>query len=103
MSIHPPPADWFQIPRGGERLWVGLALVWCLIMAMAMPYWHFYGKQNSTGESYRVEPMAFAQRVARFIETNKVGELNGIPIVEPAPGGDAYLQAQMWLWTPITS
>ncbi len=101
MSIYAPPADWFRAPKGAERLWVGLALTWCLIMSIAMPYWHFYGKQNSTGESYRVTPAAFAQRVAKFIQTNKVGELNGMPVVEPAPGGDAYLQAQMWLWTPI--
>jgi len=25
----------------------------------------------------------------------------GIPVVEPTPGGDAYLQAQMWRWYPI--
>jgi cytochrome c oxidase subunit 2 len=101
MSIHQPPADWFRAPRGAERLWVGLAFVWCMVMFIAMPYWHFYGKQNSTGEAYRVQPMEFAQRVARFVQTNKVGELGGLPVVEPAPGGDAYLQAQMWTWFPI--
>ena len=100
MSIHTPPADWLKPPKGAERFWVGLALLWCLVMFVAMHYWYFYGKQNSTGESYRVEPMAFAQRVARFIETNKVGDQNGIPVVEATPGGDAYLQAQMWSWFP---
>jgi cytochrome c oxidase subunit 2 len=101
MSIHTPPADWFKAPKGVERMWVGLALIWCLVMFTAMPYWHFYGKQNNTGEGYRVTAMAYAQRVSRFVETNKVGDLNGFPIVEPAPGGDAYLQAQMWMWYPI--
>ena len=101
MSIYPPPADWFRAPRGAERLWVALAFVWCMMMFIAMPYWYVYGKQNSTGEAYRVQPMEFAQRVAQFVQTNKVGELNGMPIVEPAPGGDAYLQAQMWMWFPI--
>jgi cytochrome c oxidase subunit 2 len=101
MSIHTPPVDWFKAPQGGERLWIGLALVWCMVMFVAMPYWHFYGKQNSTGEGYRVEPRAFAERVAKFVETSQVGELQGIPIVQPAPGGDAYLRAQMWAWYPI--
>lgn len=101
MSIHPPPPGWFKAPHGAERLWVGLAMSWCLMMFVAMPYWHFYGKQNSTGEAYRVEPAAFAQRVQRFVSTNQVGELNGIPIAQPAPGGDAYLQAQMWSWYPV--
>ncbi len=101
MSIYPPPADWLKPPKGAERFWVGLALLWCLVMFVAMPYWYFYGKQNSTGESYRVTPGDFAQRVMQFVATNKVGEDKGIPIVEPAPGSDVYLQAQMRMWTPI--
>ncbi len=101
MSIYTPPADWLKPPKGAERFWVGLALMWCLVMFVAMPYWYFYGKQNSTGESYRVTPGDFAQRVMQFVATNKVGEDKGVPIVEPAPGSDVYLQAQMWMWTPI--
>lgn len=101
MSIYSPPAGWFRAPHGAERLWVGLALLWCLVMFVAMPYWHFYGKQNNTGEAYRVTPRAFSQRVLQFIGAHQVGDLNGVPIVEPPPGGDAYLQAQMWSWTPI--
>ena len=101
MSIYSPPRDWFKPPHGAERIWVGIAFVWCMVMSVAMPYWHFYGKQNSTGASYSVTPVDFAQRVMKFVETNQVGEMNGVPIVEPAPGGDAYLQAQMWRWTPI--
>ena len=101
MSIYSPPADWFKAPHGEEKVWVGLALVWCMVMTIAMPYWYFFGKQNSIGESYRVQPMAFSQRVERFVQTNKVGEVKGIPIVEPAPGGDAYLRAQMWAWYPV--
>ncbi len=101
MSIHVPAQDWFKPPSGAERAWIGLALTWCVVLSLAMPYWHLRGKQNSTGESYSVEPMAFMDRVDRFIKTNKVGEEKGFPIVEPSPGGDAYLQAQMWMWSPI--
>ncbi len=102
MSIHSPPPDWFRAPNGAERTWIGLALAWCVVMTIMMPFWHFRGKQNSTGESYTVTPAAFAERVTKFVETNKVGEdESGWPIVEPAPGGDAYLQAQMWSWYPI--
>jgi len=101
MSIYAPPADWLKAPHGEEKVWIGLALVWCMVMTIAMPYWYFFGKQNSIGESYRVTPIAFNQRVMKFVETNKVGEVKGIPIVEPAPGGDAYLRAQMWSWYPV--
>lgn len=101
MSIHPPPKDWFKAPTGTERLWVGLALAWCLVLFVAMPYWHFKGKQNSTGEAYAVTPAAFAERATRFISANTVGDENFTPIVQPPPGGDAYLVAQMWRWWPI--
>lgn len=102
MAIFQPEEGWFHAPHGGEKMWVGLALAWCMVMSLAMPYWHFYGKQNSTGESYRVEPQAFAARVRQFVETNGTGEtLNGVPIVQPAPGSEAYLQAQMWSWYPV--
>jgi len=101
MSIHSPATDWFQMPHGHERLWIGLALVWCLIMFAMMPFWHFKGKQNSTGESYSVTPAEFTERAERFAQTNKVSEHNGIPVAEPPPGGDAYLLARMWSWYPV--
>lgn len=101
MSIHAPASDWFKAPTGAERTWIGLALAWCVVLSIAMPYWHLRGKQNSTGEAYTVEPKAFLDRANRFIETNKVGELMGVPVVQPSPGGDAYLVAQMWRWYPV--
>lgn len=101
MSLTPPKEGWFQAPHGAERVWIGFALVWCLIMFFMMPYWHIFGKQNSTGESYRVTPEAFEERVHRFVEDNTVDTLNGIPVVAPPPGGEAYLLARMWAWYPV--
>jgi cytochrome c oxidase subunit 2 len=113
MSIHNPPAGWFKAPAGAERLWVGLALGWCIIMSLAMPYWHFYGKQNPTGEAYRVTPAEFGTRVRGFVEANKVGEVEtvdwlsgtpipvSVPVVEIPPGGDGYLQAGGWKFYPV--
>ena len=101
MSIQCPEEGWFKAPTGGERAWIGLALLWCVVLTLAMPYWHFKGKQNSTGESYTVEPAAFNARVMQFIKTNQVGTEKGVAIVEAAPGSDVYLQAQMWRFYPI--
>jgi cytochrome c oxidase subunit II len=101
MSIHVPEETWFKAPTGPERTWIGLALAWCLVLSIMMPYWHFKGKQNSTGDSYTVTPSAFINRVEQFVKTNKVGEDTGVPVVEPSPGGDAYLLAQMWRWYPV--
>src|SRR5690606_4574553 len=93
MSIYSVEGNWFKAPVGGERTWIGLALAWCVVLSLMMPYWHFKGKQNSTGETYTVEPPAFMERVERFVQAGKVGEDNGVPIVEAPPGGDAYLLA----------
>ncbi|HWL17204.1 MAG TPA: hypothetical protein VNR00_16470 [Opitutus sp.] len=101
MSLAIPERGWFKAPAGAEKLWIGLALLWCLVMSVMMPFWHFRGKQNSRGEAYAVQPAAFQARVEQFAAANKVGELAGVPIVEPAPGGDAYLLARMWSWYPV--
>jgi len=101
MSHRIPPKDWFQAPQGAERMWIGLALLWCLVLTAMMPYWHFRGKQNSTGEAYRVTALDYAERVDKFVETNKVGDDQGRPIAQPSPGGDAYLLARMWQFYPV--
>ena len=101
MSIEEPPKDWFQWPTGHERIWLGMALVWCVIMSIMMPLWHIKGKQNSTGEAYAVEPADFLERTEQFVEANKVDTLEGRPVVEPPPGGEAYLVARMYDWYPI--
>lgn len=99
--ITPPPSGWFKAPHGHERLWLALAITWCLVLTLAMPYWHFRGKQNATGESYEVAPADFVARVESFVAANKVGEELGVPVVEPAPGSDVYLLAQMWRYYPV--
>ena len=107
MSISIPDKDWFRAPAGAERMWIGLALIWCFVMSLMMPYWHFRGKQNSRGEAYSVTAQAFMERTIAFSEDNKVGTMEnaglitGFPIAEPAPGGDAYIMARMWNWYPV--
>jgi len=101
MALLAPPKDWYQAPVGGEKFWIGLALVWCFVMSLMMPYWHFRGKQNSSGEAYSVTPAAFLERTEKFVAANQTGELNGVPIVEPAPGTDIYLLSRMWSFYPI--
>lgn len=101
MSLSIPEKNWFHAPVGAERLWVGLALLWCFVMSLMMPWWHFRGKQNSRGEAYSVTPAAFLERTNKFVESSKVGDLNGVPIAAPAPGTDAYIVARMWSWYPV--
>ena len=109
MSLRPLTSPWFHAPAGHEKLWLGLALLWCFVMSLMMPYWHFRGKQNSTGEAYTVKPADFLARTEKFVAANRVGTyqnqtgnalMGALPLVEPPAGGDAYLIGRMWQWYP---
>eukprot|EP01041_Mallomonas_annulata_P023731 gene23731-44302_t len=109
MSLSPLTKPWFHAPAGHEKIWLGCAVLWCFVMSLMMPYWHFRGKQNSTGEAYTVKPADFLARTEKFVASNKVGTYKNtpnnalmpeLPLVEPPAGGDAYLIGRMWHWYP---
>lgn len=107
MSAILPPAEkiWWKQPVDRiEVLWVVIALVWCLIMFLFMPYWHVFGNQNYSGEAYRITPQQYVARVNEFIENNPVVRhetARNIPVVAPPAGSDVYLLARLWDWYPI--
>ena len=103
-SLACPAAGWFHAPTGHERTWIGMAVVWCLILSLMMPYWHFRGKQNSTGEAYRVTPADYIKRVEKFVKANTGTESlveDGIAPIVAAPPGEVYLLAKQFFWFPI--
>lgn len=99
-GIVAPTGKWWQPAGRQERLWIAIAFAWCLVLFAMMPFWHIRGGQNPSGIRSRVTPEDFLARTFRFVEEYKVGEINGVPLVEPPPGGDVYLAAQMWRWYP---
>lgn len=105
MELHspviPPRGVWW-VPAGRyERIWISIAFIWCMILFAMMPLWHLKGGQNPTGIRGKVDPGKYFARTMEFITTYKVGEEKGIPVVEPPPGSDVYLLAQMWRWSPL--
>src|SRR3990172_4647304 len=100
-GLDSPPGVWWKPAHKAEKMWVTIAFVWCLVLFAMMPLWHLRGGQNPTGIRSRVTPEDFVARVNRFVEERKVGEENGVPIVEAPPGSDIYLVARMWSWYPI--
>ena len=104
MTSYLPPSDriWWKVPVGKQELiWIGIALVWCLIMFFMMPYWHLYGKQNLSNEAYQTNAVKFQARVDEMIAAHKVGEEAGMPIVRPPAGSDVYMLGRLWQWYPI--
>lgn len=103
-SIECPAPGWFHAPTGHERIWIGLALAWCMVMSLMMPYWHFKGKQNSSGEAYSVKPADFIKRTEKFIFATTGTEYlfeEGIAPEVAAPPGEIYLVARQFAWFPI--
>jgi cytochrome c oxidase subunit II len=100
MSIVALKGVWWKKVDRSEKLWLGIALLWCLVLFAMMPLWHWKGGQNPSFETYRTTAVAYSEKVAAFVEKAKVGEEKGIPIVAPAPDDEVYLLARMWQWYP---
>jgi len=100
-AIVSPKGNWWKPVGKQEKMWVTVALIWCLILFAMMPLWHLKGTQNPSGIRSRVNPEDFIARTNRFVAEYKVGEEKGIPIVEPPPGSHVYILGRMWSWYPI--
>lgn len=96
-----PPRVWWRPLSRMERSWLIVALVLCLFFTVMMPFWFVVGKQNVPVTTYSVDPAVYAQVATDFVDQYQVDEINGIPVVEPPPGGDAYMMARQWQWSPI--
>jgi cytochrome c oxidase subunit 2 len=105
MAISPPSEKiWWNEPvEKSELVWVTIAFLWGLVMFLTMIFWHVYGEQNLSNESYRIDPDAFAARVEAMVEKHKVGEegSSGIPVVHPPAGSDVYMLGRLWAWYPV--
>jgi cytochrome c oxidase subunit 2 len=100
-GLEAPQGVWWTDVHPAEKIWATIAFVWCMVLFAMMPLWHFKGGQNPSGIRHRVEAEAYATRVQQFIADYQVGVDNGIPVVAPPPGSHVYLQAQMWMWSPV--
>ena len=96
-----PRRLWWGRIGPDERLWLTVAFVWCLVMFTAMVAWQALGEQRIPVESYRVDQATFQSEVDAFVEARQIGEEGGVPVVEPMPGEDAYLQAMMFQFRPV--
>lgn len=105
MSIMPPGQKiWWNQPLDRvEGLWVILALLWCLVLFLWMPWWHVYGKQNLSSESYKTKPEQFEKKVEQMTAkyTVRTETSQKLPVVHPPAGSDVYLAGRMWEWFPI--
>jgi cytochrome c oxidase subunit 2 len=95
------PGVWWKPAHKSEKVWVGIAFVWCLILFAMMPLWHWKGGQNPSGIRRKVDPQAFYARTVAFATQHKIGEDRGVPIAAPPAGSHIYLTAMAYQWYPI--
>ncbi len=106
MSVIAPPAQkiWWKEPiEKAELIWIIVVVVWGIILTLMMPYWHIYGKQNLSNETYRVTPEAFQAKVQKMVDAHTVrteGDRK-FPVVSPPAGADIYMLGRLWDWWPI--
>jgi len=100
-AIVAPQGVWWKPAHRAEKTWVAIAFAWCMILFAMMPLWHFKGGQNPSGIRGRTDPGAYMARTQEFINQYRVGEEQGIAVVEPPPGADVYMVGMMWRWMPV--
>jgi cytochrome c oxidase subunit 2 len=100
-AIVSPKGTWWVPAHRLEKVWVGIAFAWCMVLFAMMPLWHFKGGQNPSGIRYRTTPAAYMARVSEFTNAYQVGEEHGMVIVAPPPGADVYLIGMQWQWMPV--
>ena len=106
MSSILPPSEriwWKQPIDRSEIIWIAIAFAWCMVMFFMMPYWHIYGKQNLSTETYRVTPELFSKATQKMVDqyTVRTETDQKIPVVAPPAGADVFLIARLWDWWPI--
>ena len=101
-SLEKPRGTWWHALGRDERLWVGIAVIWGLAMfAMIAFVWPMVGVRQNEIRSFRVEPADYHARVEEFTARHQIGEVDGLPLVAPPPGGDVYLEAMTFAWRPV--
>jgi len=101
MSIQALKGVWWKKVDRSEKVWLSIALAWCLILFAMMPLWHWKGGQNPSFETYRITAADYQAKVEAYVQKTKVGEDRGFPVVAPGSGEDVYMLGRLWQWYPV--
>lgn len=90
-------------PPSGEFAWIGLLLGWAGIMLLILLAWRAGADRPLLNEAYRVDPAAYASKVAAMTERYPAGIdfATGVPVARVPAGADVYLLAREGRWYPF--
>jgi cytochrome c oxidase subunit II len=101
-SLTAPREVYLQRVGTPERRWLTAAIIWCIVLFVAMYAWPLLGgRQQTPFESYRIDSAEFRGLAEAHIANHTIGEYHGIPIVTPDADGAAYIVAQSFAWRPV--
>lgn len=93
--LEPRDDNWWDVDLNRrEAIWLGLGATWSVILFGWMAAWTRIGEQNPTGETIRVGPEEFQDKVQSFKED--AGRTDDGAFV-PA-GNDVYIGALRYAW-----
>ncbi|MFQ5432829.1 MAG: cytochrome C oxidase subunit II [Nitrospinota bacterium] len=102
MAIKALEHNWWRQPlHKEEKTWITIALVWCLVITVFMPVWHFMADQVVSTESYKISGEQYDVLFDEFVDKYKVGEMEGIAVTEPPANSDVFMRASQFLWEPV--
>lgn len=104
-----PERHWWKLPVGkDEKVWIGAAYAWCIVMTTVMTGWFFLGDQNQTGEAFRVTMDGFEYKMDRMINKRQLKDASGnlmeeggLPVIQVPPDGNIYFAASQFSWPHI--
>ena len=88
--IEEPEGNWWDIEVGGyEKLWLGITILWAVMLFGWMAGWTYMGEQNPTGKTYRVTAERYQKEVNEY--RNEAGKTEDGFLIPP--GEDVYVAA----------
>jgi cytochrome c oxidase subunit 2 len=93
--VEEPEGAWWNIEVGGyEKLWLGISIVWAIMLFGWMAGWSYMGEQNPIGKTYRISAKEYQKKLESYQE--RAGKTkNGFLI---PPKDHVYIAAKRYAW-----
>lgn len=103
MSIQAIERDWWRTEtlHKEEKSWIIIAVIWCVILTVVSPIWHFTANQIVSTEFYKISGDQYDVLFDEFVEKYKVGEMEGIAVVAPPANADIFMRSSQFQWEPV--
>ncbi|MBI4287013.1 MAG: cytochrome C oxidase subunit II [Chloroflexi bacterium] len=100
-TLASPERIWWKPLGKEEKIWLGIAIFWAVVMFFMMIVWGAAARQDTPTETYRISTTQYTQLTNAFVQKYQVRTEGGLPVVSPPGGSDVYLMGRTFQWYPI--